>query len=138
MNSIENRLNSIATEAAEAVAEARVATRSPALQVTEEVINVLLGEAAVFRRSYLGGDGKPIDDDDDAQRMYRTADLFDDLAEQLAPLCVPPLAEFEQACADCDDGTVYGRPCSSCRGTGLWPPTRDGVRFRLLPREVPS
>lgn len=103
------------------------------LSVTHADINTLLAEAAMYRSSYLGYDGTVLDDDADTTRMYELADRLDDLAEKLAPFCVPPLAEFEQECADCDDGTAYGYACNSCRGTMLWPPTRDGERVRLLP-----
>jgi hypothetical protein len=103
------------------------------IQVTEADINLLLAEAAMLRSSYLGADGEMIEGDEDTTRMYQQADRFDDLAEMLAPYCVPPLAEFEQLCADCEDGQRWGHVCNACRGTALWPPTRDGVRLRLLP-----
>ncbi len=100
--------------------------------ITEDDINLLLAEAAIYRSSYLGGGGEVLTDDDDTTREYAKADRLDDLAETLAPFCVPPLAELAQQCADCTDGVKYGHACNSCRGTGLWPPTRDGIRVRLL------
>jgi len=100
--------------------------------VTEADVNLLLAEAAMLRSSYLGGDATVIEGDESTTEMYRYADRFDDLAALLAPMCVPPLSEFEQQCADCEDGWKYNAVCPSCRGTRLWPPTKGGVRLRLL------
>jgi hypothetical protein len=113
----------------------RMITTQPTLELEEADINLLLANAAILRSSFLGGDCELIRDDEgsDYSRHYADADRFDDLAVKLAPFCVPPLAELEQECSDCDDGVAYGHRCLSCLGTALWPPTRDGVRVRLLP-----
>lgn len=100
--------------------------------ITEADVNLLLREAAVIRSSYLGGDAEVPPDDAECERMCRDADRFDDLAAFLAPLCVPPLAELEQECSDCEGGRAYGGVCRACRGTALWPPTKDGARLRLI------
>lgn len=102
------------------------------LVVDEEDINLLLENAAIIRASFLGGDGTfEQGDDPDDHQQFDQADRFDDLAAKLIPFCVPPLTPLERECAHCTDGVRWGSPCKDCLGTGLWPPTKDGVRLRL-------
>jgi hypothetical protein len=110
------------------------------LPVSSSVIDLLLAEAAVLRRSYLGLNGEVMTDDATRIEKYRQADLFDDLAEHLLPHCDPPRATLARPCKDCHIGTLYRvtmtlypQRCIACRGTKVWPPIINNVRLRLLP-----